>query len=163
MTSMLIRVLSFLVSSVLAAAPRVRAWKTPPRISSHPQTPPCQSYPHCSPFGHHSDRPFTSLVSLYLLSRKCTPPQSCLLPPCGHASATQPLFPAGLFIPRESRATSMLCSISHFTVLSPPYNQSCHLNSQHSREWYKVACRDAGTGHCRPRTCKYLHRGTKSV
>lgn len=145
------------------AAPHALAWKTRPRTYARPQTPPSQSLPHWNPFGRHFDGPSTIPVSPYHLSRKCTPPQSCRLLPCGRASATQHLFLAGLFIPRESRATSTLLSISHFTVLSPPCHQSCHLNTQHSRERCKVACRDAGPRYCRPRACKHLCRGTKSV
>lgn len=101
------------------AALRVRAWKIPLRTPAHPQMSPSQSYSRQNLFGHHSDGQFPSPVSLYPLSRKCILPQSCLLLPCGHASGTRRPFLGGLFIPRESHATSMSLLMSHFTVLSP--------------------------------------------
>lgn len=156
-------VLAFLqlISPVSLAVLHAQARKI--RTPTHPQKPHSRSWSYQNHFGHHSDGPSPSLVSLYPLSRKCTPLQSCLLLLCGHANGTQLLFLAGLFIPRESRATSMSLFISYFTVLSSPCRQSCHLNAQHSRERYKVARRDAGARYCRPRTFKHLRRGTKSV
>ena len=154
MTSMLIYTVFFLLLFVISAARPARAWKIPLQTSNRPQMLPTQS---------HSDAPFMTPYSRYSPSRKCTPPLSSLLPPYGHASGIQPPSPAGLYILHESRATSMLSFMFLFAVLSPLHNQPCHINSQHSRDRHKVACRDAGAGHSRPRSYNYLHRGTHSI
>lgn len=123
MTSMHIHSIPFSISHIPSpsAVLHALARKIQSRICTRPQIPLSQSKPHWNLFERHSDGLFsaTSLVSLFLLFPKCTPPRSSLLLPCDHVSGTQRLFLAGLSIPRESRATSTLLFAPHFSVLSP--------------------------------------------
>lgn len=109
----------WLISPNTFAVLRALVLKIRFRTCTHSQMPLSQSWPHWSRFARRSDAPFMTLFSLFRLSRKCTPPQSCLPLPCGHANVTRRPSLAGLFIPQESRATSTLLSTFHSAVLSP--------------------------------------------